>query len=73
MRGLALASKIVVAGLAGAFLTVSAVRAQPPRPASEHDPFRDAPVGAPSTPPSGTPHAPPSGRPSPSPGVSGRP
>lgn len=81
MRGLALASKIVVAGLAGAFLTVSAVRAEPARPASDHDAFRDAPVGTPSAPPSGPPSAPssvrpsgpPSGRPSPSPGVSGRP
>ncbi|MFD8146416.1 hypothetical protein [Streptomyces sp. NPDC059708] len=37
MRGLALASKIVVAGLAGAFLTVSAVRAEPARPAPDPD------------------------------------
>ncbi|GAA3261895.1 hypothetical protein [Streptomyces lavendulae] len=69
MRGLALASKIVVAGLAGAFLTVSAVRAEPARPASDHDAFRDAPVGAPSARPSTPPAVPPS----PAPGVSGRP
>ncbi|GLV87002.1 hypothetical protein Slala03_66910 [Streptomyces lavendulae subsp. lavendulae] len=81
MRGLALASKIVVAGLAGAFLTVSAVRAEPARPASDHDAFRDAPVGAPSAPPSAPPSARPSARPStppavppsPAPGLSGRP
>ncbi|GLX41014.1 hypothetical protein Sros01_70870 [Streptomyces roseochromogenus] len=77
MRGLALASKIVVAGLAGAFLTVSAVRAEPARPASDHDAFRDAPVGAPSAPPSARPSArpstPPAVPPSPAPGGSGRP
>ncbi|MFE2252620.1 hypothetical protein [Streptomyces lavendulae] len=77
MRGLALASKIVVAGLAGAFLTVSAVRAEPARPASDHDAFRDAPVGAPSAPPSARPSArpstPPAVPPSPAPSGSGRP
>lgn len=76
MRGLALASKIVVAGLAGAFLTVSAVRAEPARPASDHDAFREAPVGAPTAPTApSTPRSvpPPSVPPKPSPGVSGRP
>ncbi|MFE3767783.1 hypothetical protein ACFXPI_39150, partial [Streptomyces sp. NPDC059104] len=60
MRGLALASKIVVAGLAGAFLAVSAVRAEPARPASDHDAFREVPVGTPSAPstPSARPSAP---------------
>lgn len=85
MRGLALTSKIVVAGLAGAFLTVSAVRAGPARPAPDHDAYRDAPAGVPSTPPTASasrapsrapsPSASPSGSPSPSasPGASRRP
>ncbi|MFJ8011444.1 hypothetical protein [Streptomyces sp. NPDC096339] len=73
MRGLALASKIVVAGLAGAFLTMSAVRAEPARPASDHDAHRDAPAGVRSEPPpvpaSASPSGPASARPSASPSV----
>ncbi|MFD9723016.1 hypothetical protein [Streptomyces sp. NPDC059072] len=71
MRGLALASKIVVAGLAGAFLTMSAVRAEPPRPASDHDaapPSTEA-SASPSAQASAQASASPSGRPSASPTV----
>lgn len=64
MRWTAAMSKIVVAAAAGAFLAVSAVRAEPPRPASDSDPFREERVGSQQATPTGRPATSPAASPS---------